>query len=103
MEQRESVAAKGASALLPVLLLLHPPEDFGSWRENWNEDPAKRLRDHFKSLDDEGLRSDLEALAGSSDGGITVEILSDEDEAPSVPSEKMEESLAARTRPRHKL
>ena len=89
------VAQAGSSALG---LLLHPPEDFGSWRENWNEDPAKRLRDHFKSLDDEGLRSDLEALAGSSDGGITVEILSDEDEAPSVPSEKTEESLAARTR-----
>jgi len=87
----------GSSALG---LLLHPPDDFESWRQDWDEDPTKRLRDHFKGLEDADLRADLEALAAAASGSIEIEILGDQDTAPSVQPEAREELLSARTRTR---
>ncbi|MFP6641621.1 MAG: UvrD-helicase domain-containing protein, partial [Myxococcota bacterium] len=67
-----SVENAGSSALG---LLLHPPADLDVWRETWDEDPAKRLRENFKGIEDPEILAELQRLAEASDGAIGVEAL----------------------------
>ncbi|MAI80985.1 MAG: exodeoxyribonuclease V subunit beta [Deltaproteobacteria bacterium] len=84
----------------PLGLLLHPSPNLEDWRENWNVDPTKALREHFKSLDEEEVHSALLGLADSSDGSISVEpwVESWPQEAQSSPPQRRELKARLRTR-----
>jgi exodeoxyribonuclease V beta subunit len=83
----------GSSALG---LLLHPPPGADEFAAE-NSDALEALcRKHLKSLSDDDLRADLEALAVESSGAISVEPLADEMPGARLPAGPPAPALALR-------